>query len=120
MLQAILELFTTMEKVEAMLESPIIEMIFMTLFGRFIRTILIHLILFFKIRKVRNYVKETHRLDIEPLQAIKQEFDARQSEEAMKIDTFIQEKFSNWRVLQIPVVSLIKLVQMTISVFILL
>src|SRR5699024_10637973 len=77
-------------------------------------------IVFLKIRKVRNYVRETGRLDMEPLHSIKQEFDLRQSSEGMKIDTFIQEKFSNWQLLHIPVVSIIKLVQMTISVFILL
>src|SRR5699024_6584425 len=40
--------------------------------------------------------------------------------ETITLETFIQEKFSDWRILQIPVVNIIKLVQMTISVFILL
>lgn len=120
MLQSMLELFTTTEKVEAMLTSPIIEMIFMALLWLFAIAVAIHLLLFFKIRKTRNYVKETGRLDVEPLHSIKKEFDVRQSDEGMKIETFIQEKFSSWRMAQVPVISLIKLIQMTISVFILL
>src|SRR5690625_5245395 len=120
MVQAMLELFTTRQKAEAMLANPIIEWIFMSLFGLFLITLIIHIMLFFRIRRTRDYVKETKRMDIEPLHAIKTEFDARQTEEAMKLETFIQEKFSSWRVFQIPIVNLIKMVQMTISVFILL
>src|SRR5690606_17307969 len=120
MLQAMLELFTTREKAEAMLSSPIIEFIFMALFGLFTITLIVHFVLFFKIRHTRNYVKQTNRMDIEPLLSIKTEFESRQTEESMKLETFIQEKFSSWRMFQIPVVSLIKMVQMTISLFILL
>lgn len=115
-----LELFTTTQKAEEMLDNPIIEIIFMALFGLFIITVLTHIIIFFRIRATRNYVKQTKRMDIEPLQSIKTTFETRQAEETIKLDTFIQEKFSNWRILQIPVVNLIKLVQMTISIFILL
>src|SRR5699024_9499329 len=120
MLQSLLELFTTQEKAKTMLANPIIEIIFTALFGLFVITIVLHLVLFFKIRKTRNYIKETKRMDIEPLSTIKTEFEARQTEEAIKLDTFIQEKISSWRLFQLPVVNLIKLVQMTISVFILL
>src|SRR5690625_5117944 len=120
MIQAILELFTTKQKAEAMLASPTIEFIFMALFVLFIITLIAHFTLFFKIKNIRNYVKDTHRLDIEPLQTFKQDFDQRQTEESMKVETFVQEKISSWRLFHIPVVSLIKLVQMTISVFILL
>src|SRR5690625_981223 len=120
MLQAMLELFTTKQKAEAMLASPIIEIIFIELFILFIVTLIVHFSLYFKIRQTRNYVKETNRMDIDPLLSIKTEFDARQAKESMKVETFVQEKFSNWRMFQIPVVSLIKMVQMTISVFILL
>src|SRR5690625_2808831 len=120
MIQAILELFTTEQKAEAMLASPIIEFIFMALFILFIITLIAHFTLFFKIKNIRNYVKDTHRLDIEPLQTSKQDFDQRQTEESMKVETFVQDKISSWRLLHIPIVSLIKLVQMTISVFILL
>jgi len=120
MIQAILELFTTEQKAEVMLASPMIEFIFMALFVLFIITLIAHFTLFFKIKNIRNYVKDTNRLDIEPLQTFKQDFDQRQTEESMKVETFVQEKISSWRLLHVPVVSLIKLVQMTISVFILL
>lgn len=120
MIQAILELFTTEQKAEEMLASPMIEFIFMALFVLFIITLIAHFTLFFKIKNIRNYVKDTNRLDIEPLQTFKQDFDQRQTEESMKVETFVQEKISSWRLLHVPVVSLIKLVQMTISVFILL
>ncbi|MFD2132785.1 MotA/TolQ/ExbB proton channel family protein [Pseudogracilibacillus auburnensis] len=120
MLQALLELITTEQKAEAMLENPIIEVIFMALFILFLVTLFTHLALFFKIRRTRNYIKETNRFDIEPLQTFKREFDDRQTDEAMKVETFVQEKISSWRIFQLPVISAIKLVQMTISVFILL
>lgn len=120
MIQAMLELFTTKQKAEAMLASPIIELIFMALFSLFIITLMIHFSLFFKIRHIRNYVKNTNRLDMEPLATYKKDFDQRQAEETIKVETFVQEKVSSWRMFHIPVVSLIKLVQMTISVFILL
>ncbi|MEI3605080.1 MotA/TolQ/ExbB proton channel family protein [Pseudogracilibacillus sp. SE30717A] len=120
MLQALLELFTTEQKAEVMLESPIIELIFFSLFSLFAITFIVHIALFFKIRKTRNYIKETKRMDIEPLQTIKKEFYSRQQEESIKLETFVQEKFSSWRIFQIPIISLIRMVQMTISVFILL
>lgn len=120
MLQAILELFTTSEKAEAMLANPIIELIFSVLFILFVLTLIIHLAVFFKIRKTRDYVKQTNRMDIEPLNSIKTEFNQRQEAETIKLETFIQEKFSSWRMFNLPIISLIKLVQMTVSVFILL
>jgi len=120
MLQAILELFTTTQKAQAMLDIPIIKTIFIILFSLFIITCLTHMITFFKIKSIRNYVKQTKRLDINPLHSIKSEFESRQHTETITLETFIQEKFSDWRILQIPVVNIIKLVQMTISVFILL
>lgn len=120
MLQAILELFTTEQKAEAMLANPIIEVIFIVLFVGFIVTLFVHLVLFFKINSVRNYVKNTKRIDMEPLQSFKKEFDARQADEAMKVETFVQEKFSSWRLFHIPIISVMKLVGMTISLFILL
>src|SRR5690625_482449 len=120
MIQAILELFTTKQKVDAMLANPIIEFIFLTLFILYLVTLIVHFALFFHIRKIRNYVKNTNRLDIEPLQTVKKEFDERQVVETMKVETFVQEKISSWHMFRIPIVSLIKLVQMAISVFILL
>src|SRR5690625_4919441 len=120
MIQALLEIFTTTEKAEAMLASPMIEFIFTTLFILFILTILVHFILFFKIRHIRNYVNNTARLDMEPLRTFEKEFEKRQAGESIQVETFVQEKISSWRMANIPVVNLIKLVQMTVSVFILL
>src|SRR5699024_12500325 len=48
------------------------------------------------------------------------EFEKRQAGESIQVETFVQEKISSWRMANIPVVNLIKLVQMTVSVFILL
>lgn len=120
MIQAILELFTTAEKAEAMLANPIIELIFMALFIIFILTLGIHLFLYMKLRKIRNHVKETNRLDMEPLRTFKEQFEKRQEVDPIKVETFVQERFSSWRLWNIPVVGLIKVVQMTVSVFILL
>ena len=120
MLQSILELFTTAEKAEAMLASPIIELIFTALFVLFAVTMVVHFMIYIKIKRVRNYLKDTNRMDIEPLKNFKEDFDRRQSSESIKVETFVEEKFSGWRLFNIPVVSLIKLVQMTVSVFILL
>ncbi len=120
MLQALLGLFTTAEKAEAMLESPIIRLIFFSLFGLFAITLAVHFTLYVKIKKTRHYVQETKRFGMEPLKSIKEEFGTRQQKEAIKPETFVQEKFSGWRMAGIPVVNLIKLVQMTISIFILL
>lgn len=119
MLQAILELFTTEQKAEAMLSNSIIEFIFMTLFILFFLTLLVHLTLFFKLRKIRNYLKETNRMDMEPLQSFQRQFDEQENIESTRVETFVQERFSSWRFFNVPVINLIKLVQMTVSVFIL-
>lgn len=118
MLQKILELFASKEKAALMLDNTIIEMIFMTLFVLFIVTVFFHVIIFLKLKKTRNYLKETNRMDIEPLQTFKTDFATRQA--AFKTETFIQEKFSSWRIFGVPIIGFIKLIQMTISVFILL
>src|SRR5699024_1760635 len=120
MVQSILELFTSTEKAEMMLANPLIEFIFMALFLLFIVAAFVHIILFTKFRKVRNYLQDTGRMDIEPLHGMKDDFNKRQADESFKVETFVQEKFSSWRVFNVPAVSLIKLVQMTVSVFILL
>lgn len=120
MIQAILELFTTTEKAAAMLESPIIELIFMILFILFIITFIVHFTLYIKIRNIRHYIKTTEKLDIEPFLSIKQQYNERQSNETINLENFVQEKISSWHMFRIPIVNLIKLVQMTISVFILL
>ncbi|GEN31578.1 ABC-type transporter Mla subunit MlaD [Cerasibacillus quisquiliarum] len=120
MVRAILELFASKEKVAAILVHPIIEFIFMTLFIAFILTVTIHFALFLKINRVRKHIKETNRLDIEPLQSFKEQFDLRQKEEALNVETFVQEKFSSWQMFRIPVIAVMKLIQMMVSVFILL
>src|SRR5699024_3004816 len=120
MIQAILELFTTKEKAAAMLESPIIELIFVVLFILFIITLIIHFTLYIKIRNICHYIKTTEKLDVEPFLSIKQEYNERQSNEAINLENFVQEKISSWYMFRIPIVNLIKLVQMTVSVFILL
>lgn len=119
MLRFILELFTSEQKAEALLSNPIIELIFMVLFIAFILTLLVHFTLFMKLKRIRNYLHETNRMDIEPLFAFKEQFDRAQQKESMKPETFVQEKFSGWRIFNVPVVNLIKMVQMTVSVFIL-
>ena len=120
MLEGILGLFTTEQNVQAMLAHPMIRVIFMTLFLSFTMTFIVHLALFYKLKRLRNYLKETNRMDIEPLQSIKQQFDQRQADETVTVETYVQERFSNWRFVNVPVVSLIKFIQMTVSLFILL
>src|SRR5699024_8554996 len=118
MIQAILELFTTKEKAADMLESHIIELIFVVLFILFIITLIIHFTLYKKIRNICHYIKTTEKLDVEPFLSIKQEYNERQSNEAINLENFVQEKISSWYMFRIPIVNLIKLVQMTVSVFI--
>src|SRR5699024_8837987 len=120
MLEGILGLFTTEQNVQAMLAHSMIRVIFMTLFLSFTMTFIVHLALFYKLKRLRNYLKETNRMDIEPLQSIKQQFDQRQADETVTVETYVQERFSNWRFVNVPVVSLIKFIQMTVSLFILL
>lgn len=120
MVQGILELFTSREKAEAILTSPMIELIFIVLFVVFILTVAIHLLLFVKLKKIRQYVKETGRMDMEPLKEFRKVFDNRQQEESINVETFVQERFSDWRVFHIPVIHLIKMIQSMVSVFILL
>ena len=118
MVQAILELFTTEQKATEMLANPIIEFIFMILFVMFMITILIHIALFTRLRTIRNHIKQTNSLDIEPLKSFKEQF-LEQRTESIDMETFVQEKFSSWRVFKIPVIHLIKMIQATVSVFIL-
>ncbi|WP_138417388.1 MotA/TolQ/ExbB proton channel family protein [Aquibacillus sediminis] len=119
MVEAILQIFISEQKAEAILANDVIELIFMVLFVTFTVTFVVHILLFNKLRKLRNYLNETGRMDIEPLRTIKEQFDHRQQEESVKVDTFVQEKFSSWCVFNVPVVNLIKMIQMTVSVFIL-
>src|SRR5690625_1347955 len=112
MVQAILEIFTSEEKATAMLANPIIEFIFMVLMITFVITLFVHVALFVRLRKTRNYLKETNRMDIEPLQSIQKQFDKLEHREGTYVETFVQERFSSWRVFHIPVINLIKLIQM--------
>lgn len=119
MLRAILGMFTTEQKVEAMLSNPIIELIFMSLFILFVATIIIHIALFFKLQKIRQYMKQSTDMNIEPLRSIKDQFVNQQQTESVNVETYVQERFSNWRLFHMPVVNVIKFTQMTVSVFIL-
>src|SRR5690625_664876 len=119
MIQAFLEIFTTEQKAEAMLANPVIEFIFMALLFTFMITVIVHFVLFVKLRSIRNYLQETKRMDIEPIKSFKQQFDEQQTSRSVHVETFVQEKFSSWRMFNIPVVNLIKMVQATISIFIL-
>src|SRR5690625_4490623 len=58
MVQAILEIFTSEEKATAMLANPIIEFIFMVLMITFVITLFVHVALFVRLRKTRNYLKK--------------------------------------------------------------
>ncbi|CDQ40542.1 MotA/TolQ/ExbB proton channel family protein [Virgibacillus salexigens] len=119
MVQAILELFTSEQKAETILTNPMIEFIFIVLFVTFLAALFIHLSLFNKLKKLRNYLKDTDRMDIEPLASFKDQYNKKQKQESVKAETFVQEKFSSWRLFHMPVVSLIKMIQMTVSAFIL-
>lgn len=119
MVQAILELITTEQKATEMLSNPIIEFIFIVLFLAFIVTLFVHITLFIKLKRIQGYIKETDRMDIEPLSRFKEQFAETQKTESVDVETFVQEKFSSWRMFNFPVINIIKLVQMTVSMFIL-
>lgn len=119
MIESILKLFTSEQKAEAILANPMIELIFIVLFVTFMVAFLVHLALFNKLKKIRNFLKDTSQMEIEPLASFKQQYDKKQQGEAVKAETFVQEKFSSWRLFNVPVVSLIKIIQMTVSMFIL-
>lgn len=120
MVKTILKFFMDEQHVQSVLSSPIIETIFFVLFVTFILAIFIHFSLYGRLRRIRNHIKSTNSLDIAPLNKFKAEFEIKNKEEAVKVETFIEKKFSSWRVFHVPVVNLIKMIQMTVSVFILL
>lgn len=120
MIKGILSLFTTEEKVSAMLSHPIIEMIFFTLFSLFFVSVFLHFALYIKIKRVRQHLQQTGTLTIEPLQTMKKEFIEKQKLENIAIETFVQERFSRWKIFHLPMIQLIQLTKMTVSVFILL
>ncbi|MFB4168299.1 MotA/TolQ/ExbB proton channel family protein [Virgibacillus sp. JSM 102003] len=119
MLQLLLEVFTSERIAEDILSNPITELIFVILFISFFLTVFVHLGLFTKLKKIRNYMESTDQMDIEPLNTFKAQFDRIHDKESVKPETFVQERFSGWRVFNMPVVNLIKMVQMTVSIFIL-
>ncbi|MBP1947157.1 MotA/TolQ/ExbB proton channel family protein [Virgibacillus litoralis] len=119
MLQLLLEVFTSERIAEDILSNPVTELIFVILFISFFLTVFVHLGLFTKLKKIRNYMESTDQMDIEPLNTFKAQFDRIRDKESVKPETFVQEKFSGWRVFNMPVVNLIKMVQMTVSIFIL-
>ncbi|MEB1810202.1 MAG: MotA/TolQ/ExbB proton channel family protein [Bacillaceae bacterium] len=119
MVEAILTFFTSEQQAQAVLANPMIELIFMVLFLTFVAAIVLHFTLFSKLRRIRNHINDTNSLDIAPLNTFKEEYEASKNQDAVKVETFVQNKFSSWRVFNVPVVSLIKMIQMTVSVFIL-
>ncbi|WP_449539747.1 MotA/TolQ/ExbB proton channel family protein [Ferdinandcohnia sp. Marseille-Q9671] len=119
MVEAILKVFVSEQQVEAVLSSPLVELIFLILFVGFIITIFAHFTLYGKLRRVRNFIRDTNSLDIDPLNRFQADFEQINQKESVKFETFVQNKISGWRVFQVPVVNLIKIIQMTVSIFIL-
>lgn len=119
MLDSILRIFISEEKVSVLLSHPLIEFIIAILLVMFAIAIILHMFLFITLKNIRNYLRDTNRMDIEPLKSFADQFHELQKTEPVKPETFVEEKFSGWRLYQIPVVNLIKIVQMTVSVFIL-
>lgn len=107
------------DQAEAVLASPLVELIFMVLFVGFIVAILVHFTLYSKLRRIRNFIRDTNTLEIDPLNRIQADFEQVSQKESVKVETFVQNKISGWRVLNVQVVNLIKIVQMTVSIFIL-
>lgn len=119
MLEIFLNFFTTEEKVQAMLAYPIIRLIFLTLTIGFLITVVIHLALYFRLKRLNHYIKSTNRLDLDPVQTMAQKYNNHEKAH-IPLETFIQEQFSKWKFFHIPVVGLIKMIRATISIFILL
>src|SRR5690625_918988 len=119
MLEIFLNFFTTEEKVQAMLAYPIIRLIFLTLIIGFLITVVIHLALYFRLKRLNHYIKSTNRLDLDPVKTMAHKYNNHEKEH-IPLETFIQEQFSKWKFFHIPVVGLIKMIRATISIFILL
>lgn len=117
--QTILELFMSEQQAQSLITNQMIEFIFVVLFVSFAITLLVHFILFFKLRKIRHFLHVTDSLEVDPLRSFKADFDKIPKNETVKVETFVQQKFSGWRMFNVPVVSLIKIIQMTVSLFIL-
>ncbi|MGJ9383821.1 MotA/TolQ/ExbB proton channel family protein [Salipaludibacillus sp. CF4.18] len=119
MVEAILELVMSEQQAQTMLSNQLIELIFMVLFITFALAFLVHFMMYFRLKKIRHFLEATDSVDVDPLRTFKEEFDKKQQEDSVKVETFVQQKFSSWRMFHIPVVSLMKMIQMTVSVFIL-
>ncbi|MFT4413721.1 MotA/TolQ/ExbB proton channel family protein [Fredinandcohnia humi] len=119
MVEAILKVFVSEQQAEAVLASPLVELIFMALFVGFVVAIFVHFVLYSGLRRIRNFIRDTNSLDIDPITRFKVEFEQRNHQEQVKVETFVQNKFSGWRLFSVPVVNLIKMIQMTVSIFIL-
>ncbi|WP_216829752.1 MotA/TolQ/ExbB proton channel family protein [Alkalihalobacterium elongatum] len=119
MVEAILRFFTSEQQAQSIVSNPLIELIFTVLFVTFIVAIFIHFMLYSRLRRIRNHINETNSIDIAPLNKFQEEFQEKNQQDSMKVETFIQKKFSSWRMFNVPVLSLIKMIQMTVSVFIL-
>ncbi|MFA9558320.1 MotA/TolQ/ExbB proton channel family protein [Evansella sp. AB-rgal1] len=119
MVETILQLFMNEQQAQSILANPIIEFIFAVLFVSFVIALFVHFTLYNRLRRIRNHISTTNSLDINPLNRFKAEFDEKQKDESIKVETFVQKKFSAWKVFNVPVISLIKIIQMTVSLFIL-
>ncbi|GAE28119.1 hypothetical protein JCM9140_4314 [Halalkalibacter wakoensis JCM 9140] len=119
MVEAIFGLFMSEQQAQSILSNPLIETIFFVLFVTFVVTAFVHFLLYSRLRRIRHFVSDTNSLDIAPLKAIQTEFIQKNEQESVGVETFVQQKFSSWKMFNMPVVSLIKMIQMTVSVFIL-
>src|SRR5690606_7236063 len=63
MVEAILRLFVSEQQAEAVLTSPLVELIFMALFAGFVVAISAHFTLYSKLRKIRNFIRDTNSLE---------------------------------------------------------
>lgn len=119
MVEVILKLFISEQQAQSILSNPLIEFIFMLLFVTFVVAVLVHFILYRKLRRIRNFISTTNSLDIDPLNRFQAEYEEKKALESVKVETFVQKKFSSWCMFNMPVINLIKIIQMTVSVFIL-
>ncbi|WNF38540.1 MotA/TolQ/ExbB proton channel family protein [Bacillaceae bacterium IKA-2] len=119
MVEVILKIFMNEQQAQSILSNSLIEFIFMVLFLTFVAAVFVHFILYSKLRRIRNFIGTTNSLDIDPLNKFQGEFEDKKALETVRVETFVQKKFSSWCMFNVPVVSLIKIIQMTVSVFIL-
>ncbi len=75
MVEAILRLFVSEQQAEAVLTSPLIELIFMALFVGFVVAILVHFTVYSKLRRIRNFIRDTNTLEIDPLNRNQADFE---------------------------------------------